>query len=204
MDQSKPAAHPAQQPARTLEPRFLRTCLSRFVTGVAVVSYLSDGQPRGLTVNSFTSVSMDPPLILVSLARSAKACDQLNDTPFVINVLRASQIDVAMQFAGRPKPGAPIRWITDGPDQPPLLAGALATFRCIPWRAYDGGDHVLQVGEVVAAEVGGEEEPLLFDRGRFAMVGLSLFDSPRMVDLDQPQRQWITHTNRVHHIATAV
>ena len=53
------------------EPGHLRSCLSRFVTGVAVVSYLADGEPRGVTVNSFTSVSMDPPLILVSLARTA-------------------------------------------------------------------------------------------------------------------------------------
>src|SRR3954447_12909717 len=145
-----PAMDHAKPPTTALEPRYLRTCLARFVTGVAVVSYLSDGEPRGLTVNSFTSVSMDPPLILVSLARSAKACDQLSNTPFAINVLRSSQIDVAMQFAGAPQPGAPIRWVTNASDHAPQLVGALATFQCTPWRAYDGGDHVLQIGQVFA------------------------------------------------------
>ncbi len=90
------------------EPGHLRFCLSRFVTGVAVVSYVADGEPRGVTVNSFTSVSMDPPLILVSLARTAKAACHLSEVPFTINVLKASQFDIAMQFAGRPRDG--LRW----------------------------------------------------------------------------------------------
>jgi flavin reductase (DIM6/NTAB) family NADH-FMN oxidoreductase RutF len=92
------------------EPRHLRSCLSRFVTGVAVVSYLADGEPRGVTVNSFTSVSMDPPLILVSLARTAKAACHLSEVPFTINVLKASQFDIAMQFAGRPRDGLRVAW----------------------------------------------------------------------------------------------
>ena len=98
------------------EPRHLRSCLSRFVTGVAVVSYLADGEPRGVTVNSFTSVSMDPPLILVSLARTAKAACHLSEVPFTINVLKASQFDIAMQFAG-------LRRTTCGwPGRPPPTA----------------------------------------------------------------------------------
>ena len=97
------AVHQQGEQGVTLEPRHLRSCLSRFVTGVAVVSYVVDDEPRGVTVNSFTSVSMDPPLILVSLARSAKAVDHLSAVPFTINVLKASQFDIALQFAGRPR-----------------------------------------------------------------------------------------------------
>jgi flavin reductase (DIM6/NTAB) family NADH-FMN oxidoreductase RutF len=185
----------------TLEPRHLRSCLSRFVTGVAVVSYLDDGEPRGVTVNSFTSVSMDPPLVLVSIARSAKSCDQLDKVPFAINLLKANQFDVAMQFAGRPRPGASIRWEIPGPGLPPVLGGALASFQCQPWAAYDGGDHVLHIGQVIRASIGRDEEPLLFDRGRFAMVGLSLFDTPRIVDPEPVTRGGLTRSHFVHATA---
>ena len=189
--------------AASLEPRHLRSCLSRFVTGVAVVSYVADGKPRGVTVNSFTSVSMDPPLILVSLARTAKAAGHLSEVPFTINVLKASQLDIAMQFAGRPRDGVRVAWHASGGDLAPVLGGALATFRCRPWQAYDGGDHVLQLGRVAEADVSGEEEPLLFDRGRFAMVGLSLFDNPRVIESDPVIGGGIIRSHLVHHLAAA-
>jgi flavin reductase (DIM6/NTAB) family NADH-FMN oxidoreductase RutF len=187
----------------SLEPRHLRSCLSRFVTGVAVVSYVADGEPRGVTVNSFTSVSMDPPLILVSLARTAKAAGHLSEVPFTINVLKASQLDIAMQFAGRPQEGLRVAWQASDGDLAPVLDGALATFRCRPWQAYDGGDHVLQLGQVAEADVSSEEEPLLFDRGRFAMVGLSLFDHPRVIEADPVIGGGIIRSHLVHHLAAA-
>lgn len=186
-----------------LEPQHLRACLSRFVTGVAVVSYRVDGELRGLTVNSFTSVSLDPPLILVSLARKAKAAEHLSQVPFSINVLKASQLDIAMQFAGRPREGLRIDWRDDDPDLAPALNGALATFRCLPWHAYDGGDHILQIGNVVEADVSGDEEPLLFDRGRFAMVGLSLFDNPRVLETDPIVGGGIIRNHVVHQLVAA-
>jgi flavin reductase (DIM6/NTAB) family NADH-FMN oxidoreductase RutF len=186
-----------------LEPKHLRSCLSRFVTGVAVVSYQADGELRGLTVNSFTSVSLDPPLILVSLARHAKAVDYLSDVPFTINVLKASQFDLAMQFAGRPRPGLRVGWEPNDDGLAPTLTGALATFQCRPWHAYDGGDHVLQLGEVVKAEVSGQDEPLLFDRGQFAMVGLSLFDNPRVIEAAPVIGGGIVRNQLVHHLAAA-
>lgn len=190
------------QGSGTIEPRHLRSCLSRFVTGVAVVSYVVEDEVRGVTVNSFTSVSMDPPLILVSLARSTKAVEHLSNVPFTINVLKASQFDVAMQFAGRPRAGLAVRWQGAEDGLAPVIPGALATFRCRPWQAYDGGDHVLQIGQVVEAAVTGDEEPLLFDRGRFAMVGLSLYDTPRVIESD-PVTGAIQRSNLVHHLATA-
>lgn len=186
-----------------LEPRHLRSCLSRFVTGVAVVSYRAGGELRGLTVNSFTSVSMDPPLILVSLARNAKAAEHLGEGPFTINVLKASQFDIAMQFAGRPREGLRIDWRDDDDELAPVLTGALATFRCLPWQSYDGGDHVLQIGQVVEADVSGDEEPLLFDRGRFAMVGLSLYDTPRVLETDPIVGGGIIRNHFVHQLTAA-
>jgi flavin reductase (DIM6/NTAB) family NADH-FMN oxidoreductase RutF len=140
---------------------------------------------------------------LVSLARTAKAAGPLSAAPFTINVLKASQLDIALQFAGRPRDGLRVTWQDTAGDLAPVLAGALATFRCRPWHAYDGGDHVLQLGQVAEAGVSGEEEPLLFDRGRFAMVGLSLFDHPRVLEADPVIGGGIIRSHLVHHLAAA-
>ena len=109
----------------------LRSCLGRFATGVVVVTFDSGDGPRGLTVNAFTSVSMDPPLILVSVARRAKAHDLLHDRAFCVNVLGAEQESLARQFAGGPD--APVRWVEHGVA--PRLAGVLAYLMCQPWSA---------------------------------------------------------------------
>ena len=141
-----------------------------FVGAGTILKHPEEGEVRGLTVNSFTSVSLQPPLILVSLARSTHAVEHLSRVPFTISVLQASQVDLALHFAGRARDPVDVEWQTTGDDLAPTLTGALATFRCRPWQSYDGGDHILQLGQVIAADSHGDGEPLLFDRGRFAMV----------------------------------
>ncbi|MFI7100603.1 flavin reductase family protein [Streptomyces sp. NPDC050161] len=127
-------------------PGALRACLSRFATGVTVVTYADDdGSPRGATMNSFTSVSTDPPLVLISVARRARSHGPLTGRPFCVNVLGAEQEALARQFAGNPGATEP-RWVTGA--RVPRLAGPLAWVACEPWRAYDGGDHTLVVGRV--------------------------------------------------------
>jgi flavin reductase (DIM6/NTAB) family NADH-FMN oxidoreductase RutF len=138
---------------RTSRPRahHFRGSLGRFATGVAIVTF--DGAPRtdgttkrhGITVNSFTSVSMEPPLVLVSIARNTKAHDELAGRPFTVNILGAEQKQLALNFAGRPGPEP--RWVEGGTA--PRLSNVLAYFECTPWAAYDGGDHTLYLGEVV-------------------------------------------------------
>lgn len=157
--------------APNLEPTQLRASLSRFATGVAVVSYRVEGGVRGLTVNSFTSVSLAPPLVLVSVARSARATGYLGRVPFTVNVLNAAQRDLALHFAGRPRVPLHVPWQPTGDDLAPTLPGALATFQCQPWHSYDGGDHRLFLGRVMQAAARGDGEPLLFDRGRFRDCG---------------------------------
>jgi flavin reductase (DIM6/NTAB) family NADH-FMN oxidoreductase RutF len=187
-----------------LDPRHLRACLSRFATGVTVVTYAVEGEPRGITVNAFTSVSLDPPLVLVSVARSARAGEQVGRAPFAVNVLAADQVDLALQFAGRHRAGARVRWADPGPEgtgDAPRLEGAVAVFGCRPWRSYDGGDHVLHLGEVTsAAQYPGE--PLLFTGGRFAMTGLPLFDGPRVLAPDTSS-PWLAHACRLHDSAAS-
>ena len=150
----------------SLEPRHLRFCLSRFVTGVAVVSYVADGEPRGVTVNSFTSVSMDPPLILVCVHRRAPSLGVIEASRrFGISILGKSQRALALRFA---KPaedkfqGLPWRVGVLGV---PLLDGAVAHVECIVARVLDGGDHEIVLGHVQRARAY-PGEPLVFHRSR--------------------------------------
>lgn len=130
-----------------LQPRdqHFRSSLSRFATGVAVVTFDGRDGRHGMTVNSFTSVSMDPPLILVSVAKTTKSHDELRGQPFTVNILGAEQQELARHFAGRS--GAEPLW-REGATAP-RLDGVLAYFTCAPWAEYNGGDHTLYVGEVV-------------------------------------------------------
>lgn len=134
-------------PSRPLK-QVLRGCLGRFATGVVVVTFdgLDHGATKrhGLTVNSFTSVSLDPPLVLVAIQRSVRAHSLLAGRPFTVNVLGAEQRDLAMHFAG--KPNAEPEWIEGA--HAPRLTGPASWFECTPWAEHDGGDHTLFLGEV--------------------------------------------------------
>jgi flavin reductase len=123
----------------------MRSCLSRFATGVAVAAVDGPEGRAGLTVNSFTAVSLEPPLVLVSLLKKARSHDLFLSRPFTINILGAEQERLAVHFAGKPHVD-PVLW--DSGSQMPRLAGALAVIDCAPWATYDGGDHTLVVGQV--------------------------------------------------------
>ena len=155
-------AETLQAPTR-IDPRELRNTFGNFTTGVTVVTYEAEGRTYGATVNSFTSVSMDPPLVLVSLMKTSKAGAALADRPFTINILAKEQLPHALQFAGKPQDGLEIAW--DREHAAPRIAGSHAWFVCRPWQQYDGGDHVLAVGEVTAFGHRPEAEPLVFYKG---------------------------------------
>lgn len=149
-----------------MDRRALRDCFGEFATGVTVVACTGpDGRPHGATVNSFTTISLDPPLVLVSLRRESRSGTHLENAPFSVNVLRREQQAAGLHFAGVPDSGAEIEWAA--PDGgPPVLSGTLATLRCAPHRVIDGGDHVIFLGRVTDIAVHGGE-PLVFHRGRF-------------------------------------
>ncbi|MAB20486.1 flavin reductase family protein [Microbacterium sp. UBA3394] len=152
------------------DPRDFRRTLGRFATGVTVVSYELDGACFGATVNSFTSVSIDPPLVLVSLATGSRAAHALPDRPFAINVLHHDQHPVAMQFAGKPALAEPVEWRMD--HAAPRLAESHASFVCTPWSVHEAGDHVLVLGRVEHYETS-ESDALVFYQGQFQRVGRS-------------------------------
>ncbi len=156
----------------SIDPGGLRLCVGHFATGVTVVSCATSDPPgaHGTTVSSFTSVSLDPPLVLVSLDRRTRAAGMLSATAFTINVLGADQLDLALRFSGRPAPEP--TW--EQAEHGPRLAGCPAYVCCRPWATYDGGDHLLFLGlvvEVVMRAGADREQPLVFYRGGFRLLG---------------------------------
>jgi flavin reductase (DIM6/NTAB) family NADH-FMN oxidoreductase RutF len=164
--------HAAEPPARGLDPADYRYAVSRFATGVTVVSVVDGGVRSGLTVNSFTSVSLEPLLALFCCEHDAALhAPLLRSGTWGVSVLAADQQDVSAYFATRAAPG--VDQFTDWPSRPgprtgaPLLEGCLAWFECRTWAAYDGGDHTVVLGEVLGVEVGGDADPLLYFRSAY-------------------------------------
>jgi flavin reductase (DIM6/NTAB) family NADH-FMN oxidoreductase RutF len=151
------------------ETRALRDAFGRFATGVAVITARDAEGPMGLTVNSFASVSLAPPLILFSVARTCRSLDRLAAaTSFAVNVLGRDQEAVSNRFSGR----GGEKWTTEtrileGSHGAPLLEGAIAAFECRPFARHEAGDHVVFIGEVLRFETSGQGGPLLFYGGRY-------------------------------------
>ncbi|MGP4073475.1 flavin reductase family protein [Piscibacillus sp. B03] len=150
-----------------MDIRELRNCLGRFATGVTVVTCNDGGHCHGLTANSFTSVSLDPPLVLVSIDRETKAFDKLKDNRFIVNILSADQQETAMHFAGKTCEELPFEW--NETEYGHRIKGSLAYVECEPWAEYDGGDHVLFLGKVVNFDYQ-DGEPLGFYSGKFSKI----------------------------------
>ena len=157
---------PPTQPV--FDPRELRTTLGSFPTGVTVVTALArDGRPLGITVNSFASVSLLPPLILWSQARTSPSHEDFAAAgTMVINILAATQRDISARFA-RPHPdkfaGVAISRLPCGT---PILEGCAATLVCTPKTRHDGGDHTIHLC-AVDTFTNHRRAPLIFCRGDY-------------------------------------
>ncbi len=152
-----------------LDTRAFRDALGCFGTGVTVVTTLGrENEPVGITASSFNSVSLDPPLVLFSLDRGANSLPAFLASPhFAVNVLGESQADLSRRFA-TPETDkwngiAFETWDTGCP----ILADTLASFECRVRNTYDGGDHIIFVGEVTRMRSTADGRPLLFFRGRY-------------------------------------
>ncbi|WP_188206750.1 flavin reductase family protein [Alkalibacillus aidingensis] len=150
-----------------MDPQDFRNCMGRFATGVTVVTCETSEGTHGFTVNSFTSVSLDPPLVLVSVDRNTRAFEKMRDNHFIVNILKEDQQDVAMHFAGRPKDELPFEWVRSQYGQ--RIKGSLAFIECSPWAEYDGGDHVLFLGKVHDFDYE-DGDPLVFYGGKFSRI----------------------------------
>ncbi len=154
------------------DTRAYRDALSQFVTGITIVTAAApDGAPLGLTMNSFSSVSLDPPLILFSVDRRAWSLADLEAASgYAVNVLSAAQRNLSDRFARQGEDKWADLKCRLGHGNAPLLPDTVAQFECAPFAAYDGGDHVIFVGRVVHFSNRPATPPLVYHRGSY--VGL--------------------------------
>jgi flavin reductase (DIM6/NTAB) family NADH-FMN oxidoreductase RutF len=143
--------------------------VSKFASGVTIVTTADERGFHGVTVSSFCSLSLDPPLVLVCIDRSIQSHELITSAPtFAVNILSRGQTFLAEQFSGQtpladPKfSRVPHRMSESGI---PLISDAVAWLECDAWRSYEGGDHTIFVGQPIRGELGEQDDPLIyFDR----------------------------------------
>ena len=151
-----------------IDTRLYRRTCGQFVTGITVVTTLdSHGHPHGMTVNSFSSVSLDPPLVLVSIdLKNAILGHFISSSWFAINVLAEHQEDLSRRFSGPSENRfLKVDWHA-GPSGTPLLDGVLAHLECSVVQTYEAGDHTVLIGEVRRAACT-EGKPLIFFNSKY-------------------------------------
>ena len=160
-------------PVESGDPRVetdgFRRSLAEFATGVTVITTSVDGERFGLTSNSFASVSLDPPLVLWSIRRESKSFAAFSAcSHFAVNILAEHQIELSQHFArSGPDKFRDIEYLA-GEGAAPLFAGVAASFECVRTQTYDGGDHLVLVGQVLRYSRF-DRQPLLFVKGRYAV-----------------------------------
>ena len=161
------------QPLDPLDAKNLRNAFGSFMTGVTVVTTVdANGDPRGFTANSFTSVSLDPPLLLICIAKTASSYPVFSKAPgFVVNILAEDQKDVSGIFASkRPDKFAAVNWSRSA-NGLPVIGGALSWFDCSRREVIDAGDHVILIGAIRGFDAR-EANPLGYARGGYVSLGL--------------------------------
>ncbi len=167
----------AEDPAAQAAARHFRDVLGRFASGVTVITAVSGGAPVGMTCQSFSSASLDPPLVLFLPARTSRAWPQIQRAGrFCVNFLAADQAAVSNQMASRGADKfAGIGWSPSPATGSPILHGSLAHVDCAVHAVHEAGDHFVVLGRVLALEVAedreqgedGEPGPLVFYRGEY-------------------------------------
>jgi flavin reductase (DIM6/NTAB) family NADH-FMN oxidoreductase RutF len=153
------------------DPKELRRVMGMFATGVTVLTTRdSHGRPYGLTANAVSSLSLEPPLLLICIDKKAETHPHFLDSKcFVVNILGEHQEDISTKFAksgGDKFDGLPYATNQNGV---PILEGTLAHLECCIVETHEGGDHVIHIGEVHHAETRGGN-PLLFFQGKYRRV----------------------------------
>lgn len=137
--------------------------------------------PKGITVSSFTSVSLDPPLVLVSIAKGSALHEVFAQAgAFAVNFLADDQKTVSDRFAGRVEMKDRFEGLKflPGVTGSPLIQGARAAIECIAWRIFDGGDHSLIIGKVVSAKASGSKKPLVYYLQQYTTTEAQEYPAP--------------------------
>jgi 3-hydroxy-9,10-secoandrosta-1,3,5(10)-triene-9,17-dione monooxygenase reductase component len=164
------SADGADLPAAVVDPGVMRDVLGHFVSGVTVVTAMGADGPAGFTCQSFSSLSLDPPLVAFAPARTSTTWPRLRDAGrFCVNVLAEEQSDLSRQFArsGADK-YAGVGW-APSPNGSPVLDGVVAWIDSELWAEYDGGDHTIVVARVLDLGADASRTPLLFHRGNYGL-----------------------------------
>lgn len=159
----------------TIEPALFRRVMGRFATGITVVTVRDGDRLHGITVSAFCSVSLDPPLSLICIDRTAHAHDLIARAgAWAINVLGEGQRALSEHFAqrwdGSVNPFAEIEYHPGPATGAPLIDGCIAWAECRLASALDGGDHTIYLGRVVAGRVTSAEPPLLYFASRYGRL----------------------------------
>jgi len=197
-----------------IDPGHFRAVLGHFPTGVAVVTGLdADGAPAGMAVGSFSSVSLDPPLVAFMPDRSSTSWPKFRDSgSFCVNILGADQENVCRTFASRGGDKfAELSWRSAGSGAP-ILDGVLAWIDCDTDVVHEAGDHYIVIGRVRALEIGTPALPLVFFQGgygRFSSLSLAAWESDlavqmRSADLARPHMEELADALDVECVASAV
>ena len=162
---------PPEEPQRIVDPQVMREVLGHFASGVTVVTAVTDGGPIGFTCQSFSSLSLDPPLIAFAPARTSRTWSRLREIRhFCVNVLAEGQDDVSQNFARSvPDKFAGVPW-TPSPHGSPVLQDVVAWIDGQLWAEYDGGDHTIAVAQVLDLGAHPDRRPLLFHRGNYGLL----------------------------------
>ncbi len=158
--------------ASAMDHRALRQALGQFPTGVCIVTCEVEGEDLGMTMSSFNTLSLEPPLVLFSIDRRANGLAQWEKANgYAVNVLAQNQKDLSNRFAR----SLSNKWegveLSRGFSGAPVLPGTAAVFECAEWAQHDGGDHVLFIAEVKRYSVNFDRAPLVFSKGRYALLG---------------------------------
>ena len=169
----------------SIDARTLRQTVGRFVTGVTVIAIDVEGEIRAMTANSFTSLSLDPPLVLFCLGKDTNAGHQIHSAlGFTVSILRHNQRDLSSYFAGAWKEAVPPSFSFTAWEGGPRLDGCVAALGCQMHAIHDGGDHWIVQGQVVALHQGMEPHlPLLFYGGRYRQLDATVHPAPARGDL---------------------
>jgi flavin reductase (DIM6/NTAB) family NADH-FMN oxidoreductase RutF len=155
--------------AMAIDQRHFRDVMGAFATGVTIITTMVDGAAHGITANSFTSVSLDPPLMLFCLGKTSTNFDAFMATEsFAVNILAADQDALSTHFAmfegDRFDGTAWTAWDTGAP----IIEGVVAAADCVLEARHDAGDHIIIIGRAVRAENLSDAAPLLYHRGKYA------------------------------------
>lgn len=163
-----------------IDPRLLRNACGQFGTGVNIITTHCDGRDHGMTANAFMSVSLDPPIVAISIAKSARIQSSIQQTGrFAVSVLAEGMEDLAWHFAGRPK--LDLGDVFERRDDLPVIANAVAYFVTDLADEIIAGDHTIFLGHVRAMSLEHTKNPLLFFRGRFGSLA-DLHPAPPMIE----------------------